>query len=64
MSLLTIRRRVNDQSLNMRAPANRKSINEKREEMSKESWIKNVLRIYPSKTRSEAEELHLKLFGK
>lgn len=36
----------------------------KREQMSKEAWIKNVLRIYPEKTRHEVEELHSKLFGR
>lgn len=34
----------------------------KRKEMSKESWIKNVMRIYPDRTREEAEDLYHKLF--
>ncbi len=29
--------------------------------MNKETWIKNVLRIYPEKTREEAETLYSKL---
>ena len=37
-------------------------IKQKREEMSKESWIKNVLRIYPDKTREQAEALYTKIF--
>lgn len=39
-------------------------IKQKREEMSKEAWIKNVIRIYPDKSRIQAEELHNKLFDK
>jgi hypothetical protein len=35
---------------------------EKRKEMSKEAWIKNVMRIHPEKTREETEELWKKLF--
>jgi len=42
----------------------REEIKQKREDMSKEAWIKNVLRIYPDKSRSDAEKLHFKLFGK
>lgn len=34
----------------------------KRKEMSKESWIKNVMRIHPEKTLAETEELWRKLF--
>lgn len=34
----------------------------RRREMSKETWIKNVMRIYPAKTREETEELWTKLF--
>jgi len=37
---------------------------QKREEMKKEAWIKNVLKIYPNKTRDQAEELWIKLFEK
>lgn len=36
----------------------------RRENMTKETWIKNVLRIYPEKTREQAEELYSKLFPK
>lgn len=39
-------------------------LNYKREEMSKESWIKNVLKNYPEKSREETEQLYIKLFGK
>lgn len=35
----------------------------KRKEMSKETWIKNVMRIHPDKTREETEELWQKLFN-
>lgn len=38
-------------------------ITKKREEMNKEAWIINVLRIHPEKTREEAEALHDKIFG-
>lgn len=34
-----------------------KSAEQKREEQKRESWIKNVMRIYPEKTRKETEEL-------
>lgn len=34
----------------------------KRKEMAKESWIKNVMRIHPEKTREETEALWQKLF--
>jgi hypothetical protein len=34
----------------------------KRKDMTKESWIKNVMRIYPHKTREETETLWEKLF--
>jgi hypothetical protein len=37
---------------------------QKREEMSREAWIKNVLRIHPEKTREQAEELYDKIFKK
>lgn len=30
----------------------------KRQNMGKESWIKNVMRIYPEKTREETEKLY------
>lgn len=35
-----------------------KSTKKKREEMSRKSWIKNVLRIYPQTTREQAEQLY------
>lgn len=35
---------------------------ERREEMRRETWIRNVLRIYPEKTREQAEQLFTKLF--
>jgi hypothetical protein len=38
-----------------------KNVKIKREEMTRETWIKNVLRIYPGKTRAEAEVLYDKL---
>ncbi len=31
-------------------------------QMKKESWIRNVLRIYPEKTKEETEALYNKLF--
>lgn len=34
----------------------------KRKEMTKETWIKNVMRIYPDRTREETEALWQKLF--
>lgn len=34
----------------------------KRKEMSKEAWIKNVIRIYPDKTREETERLWREIF--
>lgn len=34
----------------------------KRKEMSKETWIKNVMRVYPERTREETEALWQKLF--
>jgi hypothetical protein len=34
----------------------------KRKEMSKEAWIRNVMRLYPDKTKQETEELWQKLF--
>lgn len=34
----------------------------KRKEMSKQAWIKNVMRIYPEKTLQETEDLHNILF--
>jgi hypothetical protein len=34
----------------------------RRKNMSKEAWIKNVMRIYPEKTREQTEELWQKLF--
>lgn len=34
---------------------------QKRQAMSRESWIKNVLKIYPDKTREQAEELYRRL---
>lgn len=34
----------------------------KRKEMSKETWIKNVMRVYPNRTREETENLWQKLF--
>lgn len=37
---------------------------ERREAMTRGTWIKNVLRIYPEKTHKEAEELYNKLFLK
>lgn len=40
-----------------------KDLIEKREQMSKESWIRNVMRIYPEKTRLETEELYSKLWA-
>lgn len=40
----------------------KEELKDKREAMTRESWIKNVLRIYPDKTRQQAEELHDKLF--
>lgn len=30
----------------------------------RESWIKNVMRIYPDKTRQEVEKLHEQLWPK
>jgi len=39
-----------------------KTVKDKREDQKKEAWIKNVLRIYPDKTRKQVEELHGKLF--
>lgn len=39
-------------------------IKQKREEMTKEAWIKNVQRIYPDKTRIEIEQLYLRIFVK
>lgn len=36
---------------------------QKREAMTKESWIRNVLRIFPHKTKEEAEQLHDKIFS-
>jgi hypothetical protein len=35
---------------------------EKRKDMSKEAWIRNVMRLYPDKTKQETEELWQKLF--
>lgn len=34
-----------------------KDLKERREQMAKESWVKNVLRIYPEKTQEEVEKL-------
>jgi hypothetical protein len=34
----------------------------KRKEMSKEAWIRNVMRLYPDKTKQETEVLWNKLF--
>jgi hypothetical protein len=34
----------------------------RREKQAKESWIKNVMRIHPEKTREETEALYSKLF--
>ena len=31
--------------------------------MKRESWIKNVMRIYPEKTRQETETLYEKIFS-
>lgn len=36
----------------------------KRNNMKKETWIKNVIRIYPEKTLEETEELYNKIFKK
>jgi|GEM_PF-7027514 len=41
-----------------------KDVRQKREEMSKETWIKNVLCIYPDNTREETEELYNRLFDR
>lgn len=30
----------------------------KRQNLGKESWIKNIMRIYPEKTREETEKLY------
>jgi len=37
-------------------------LNKRRGEMTREAWIKNVMRIYPNKTREEVEDLHNKIF--
>jgi hypothetical protein len=39
-------------------------LKEKRAEMQKEAWVKNVMRIYPDKTKKETEALWIKLFVK
>jgi hypothetical protein len=41
----------------------KESLEDRRKAMDKEKWISNVLRIYPEKTREEAEELHDVLFS-
>ena len=35
---------------------------DKRADQKRETWIKNVMRMYPNKTRQETEELHDKIF--
>lgn len=44
-------------------PAKCGDLPQRREQMSKSVWIKNVLKIYPEKTHKEAEELYKKLFA-
>jgi hypothetical protein len=34
----------------------------KRKEMTKQSWIKNVMRIHPEKTIEQAEALYIKIY--
>jgi hypothetical protein len=34
----------------------------KRKEMTKESWIRNVMRIHPEKSQEETEDLYNKIF--
>jgi hypothetical protein len=37
-------------------------VEDRMKNLKKESWIKNVLRIYPEKTREQAEELYNNIF--
>lgn len=39
-------------------------LKDKREDMRRDSWIKNVMKIYPEKTKEQVEELYDKLYGK
>lgn len=41
-----------------------KTAEQKRANMARETWIKNVMRIYPNKTREETEKLHDSIFNK
>ena len=45
-------------------PEEYEDLKARREAMNKETWIKNVLRMFPEKTKEEAETLHSKLFPK
>jgi hypothetical protein len=44
-------------------PSQVKESKQKREQMAKETWIRNVMRVYPEKTLEEVSAAHDRIYN-